>query len=112
VIKNPSDNAGDKRRRLNPWVRKIPWRRAWQPIPVFLLGESHGQRSLAGHSPWGRKESDMTEETEHTAHVISFYLYHSSTKHKEVKHLSRITQSGSGGEGTETQVVWIHHLGL
>ena len=37
------------------------WRRKWQPIPVFLPGESHGQRSLAGYSLWGRKESDMTE---------------------------------------------------
>ena len=39
----------------------IPWRRKWQPTPVFLPGEFHGQRSLAGCSPWGRKESDMTE---------------------------------------------------
>ena len=38
-----------------------PWRREWQSMPVFLPGESHGQRSLAGHSPWGRKESDTTE---------------------------------------------------
>ena len=45
------------------WVRKIPWRRAWQPTPVFLPGESHGQRSLEGYSPWGRKESDTTEAT-------------------------------------------------
>ena len=44
-----------------PWVRKIPWRRAWQPTPVFLPGEFHGQRSLVGYSPWGRKESDRTE---------------------------------------------------
>ena len=43
----------------DPWVRKIPWRRAWQPTPAFLPGESHGQRSLAGH-PWGHK-GDMTE---------------------------------------------------
>ena len=40
---------------------KIPWRRAWQPTPVFLPGEFHGRRSLAGYSPWGRKEPDMTE---------------------------------------------------
>ena len=41
-----------------------PWRRAWQPTPVFLPGESHGQRSLVrGYSPWGHKESDMTEAT-------------------------------------------------
>ena len=47
--------------RFDPWVRKIPWRRTWQLTPVFLPGESHGQKSLAGYSPWDRKESDMTE---------------------------------------------------
>ena len=52
-----------KRRTFNPWVGKIPWRRAWQPTPVFLPEESCGQRSLAGYSPWGCKESDMTEAT-------------------------------------------------
>ena len=50
-----------KRCRLGPWVGKIPWRRAWQPTPVLSPGESHVQRSLAGYSPWGRKESAMTE---------------------------------------------------
>ena len=43
---------------FDPWVRKIPWRRKWQPIPVFLPGKSHGQKSLEGYSPWGCKESD------------------------------------------------------
>ena len=38
---------------FDPWVRKIPWRRKWQPTPVFLLEESHGQRSLVHYSPWG-----------------------------------------------------------
>ena len=46
---------------FDPWVRKIPWRRKWLPTPVFLPGKSHGQRSLVGYSPWGRKELDMTE---------------------------------------------------
>ena len=50
-----------KRLGFDPWVGKIPWRRAWQPTPVFLPGESHGQRNLVGYSPWGRKGSDMTE---------------------------------------------------
>ena len=50
-----------KRGGFNPWVRKIPWRRKWQPTPVFLPGKSHGQRSLAGYSPWGCKELDTTE---------------------------------------------------
>ena len=49
-----------RRHRFNPWVRKISWRRKWQPTPVFLPGKSQGQRSLAGYSPWGPKESDMT----------------------------------------------------
>ena len=47
--------------RFDPWVRKIPWRRKWQPTPVFLLEKSHGQKSLVGCSPWGLKESDTTE---------------------------------------------------
>ena len=52
-----------KRHRFNPWVGEIPWRRAWQPTSVFLPGESHGHMSLAGYSPWDRKESDMTWHT-------------------------------------------------
>ena len=51
-----------KRLRFNPWVWKIPWRRAWLLTPVFVPGESHGQRSLVGYRPWGCKESDMTEQ--------------------------------------------------
>ena len=47
-----------KRCGFGPWVGKIPWRRAWQPTVVFLPGESHGQRSLAGYSPRGYEESD------------------------------------------------------
>ena len=50
-----------KRHEFDPWARKILWRKAWQPTPIFLPGESHGQRSLAGYSPWGCKESDITE---------------------------------------------------
>ena len=47
--------------KFDPCVGKVPWRRAWKPTPVFLPGESHGQRSLAGYSPWGHKELDTTE---------------------------------------------------
>ena len=47
---------------FDPWVGKIPWRRGRSPTPVFLPGESHGQRSLGGYSPWDYKESDMTEQ--------------------------------------------------
>ena len=52
-----------KRFGFDPWVGKIPWRRAWEPTPVFLPGESHGQGSLAGYSPWGCKELAMTGVT-------------------------------------------------
>ena len=55
-----------RRLKFDPWVRKIPQRREWQPTPVFLPGESHGQRSLMGYSPWGGKELDMTEQLTHT----------------------------------------------
>ena len=55
---------------FNPWVGKIPWRREWQPTPVFLPGESHGQRSLAGCSSYGGKELDTTEATDtHVRHM-------------------------------------------
>ena len=40
---------------FNPWVRKMPWKRKWQLIPVFLPGKSHGQKSMAGYNPWGCK---------------------------------------------------------
>ena len=52
-----------KRPGFHHWIGKIPWKTARQPSPVFLPGESHGQRSLAGFSPWGCKELDMTEAT-------------------------------------------------
>ena len=62
LVKNLPASAGNvKRHGFDPWVRKIPWRRKWQTTPVFSPGESHGQRSLAGYSPRGLKESDMPE---------------------------------------------------
>ena len=51
---------------FDPWVRKMPWRKKWQPTPVFLPRESHGLRSLVGYRPWGHKESDTTERLTHT----------------------------------------------
>ena len=50
-----------RRQGFDPWIRKIPWRREWQPTPVFLPGEFHGQKSLAGYSPRNCKESDAAE---------------------------------------------------
>ena len=54
-----------RRHGFDPRIRKIPWRRKWPPIPVFLPGESRGQRSLEGYDSWGCKESEMTEATQH-----------------------------------------------
>ena len=65
-----------KRYGFNPWVRKIPWRRAWQLTPVFLPGESHGQRDLAGNSPRCHKESDMTEGTWQACMLQSIEMSH------------------------------------
>ena len=57
-------NIGRHRRLgFDPWVGKIPWRRKWQPTPVFLLGKSHGQRNLEGYSPKDCKELDTTEHS-------------------------------------------------
>ena len=74
-----------KRFRFKPWVRKIFWRRAWQPTAVFLLGESYGQRSLAVHSPWGRKESDITSnlacaQAGKSTHIVLFDVNKNSMK--------------------------------
>ena len=56
-------------------VGKIPWRREWLPTPVFLRGEFHGQRSLAGYSPWGCKESDTTEQlNKHICCILGKFL--------------------------------------
>ena len=65
VIKNLPANTRDIRDTGSiPWSGRFPsQRRKWQPTPVFLPGESHGQRSLAGYSPEGNKESDTTEAT-------------------------------------------------
>ena len=57
---------------FNPWVRKIPWSRKWQPTPVFLPGEFHGQRSLVG-TVHGLAESDTTEQLTHTQSLLYFF---------------------------------------
>ena len=51
-----------RRCKFDPQVKKILWRRKWQPYPVFLPRKSHGQRNLAGYNPWGVKELDMTQQ--------------------------------------------------
>ena len=72
-----------RRLRFNIWIGKISWRRKWQPAPVFLPGKFHGQRSLAGYSPWGCKESDTTERLG----TISFWLLYSTGSCQTIKSL-------------------------
>ena len=77
MVKNPPAKAGDvgdaRGTGSIPWVGKIPWRREWQPTPVFLPGESHGQRSLAGYNPRGREESETTEPQSPVPHVPALH---------------------------------------
>ena len=69
---------------FDPWVRKIPWRREWLPTPAFLPGESHGQRSLAGYSSWGCKESDTTKHT-HMKKILKHPWQKCSIRHTFLK---------------------------
>ena len=77
VVKKLPANAGiigDTE--FSPWAGKIPWRRAWEPTPVFLPGEFHGQRNLAGYSPWVA-ESDTTEHTYIATTLYRINVYNS-----------------------------------
>ena len=76
MVKNSPANAGDAGSILGS--KRSPWRRAWQPASVFLPGESHGQRGLAGYSPWSNKDLDMTEglSTQHTHTHIYINILH------------------------------------
>ena len=66
---------------FEPWVRKFPWRREWLSTPVFLTGEFQGQRSLAGYSLWGHKESNTTEQLTLSLHF--FFLFYNSFRFTE-----------------------------
>ena len=96
-----------RRPRFDPCVRKIPWRRKWQPTPVFLPGKSHGQRSLTGYSPWGHKVSDtsellrthtqtLTHRHTHThVHTLTHTLIHSHTLTQS--HIHTLTHTHTQG---------------
>ena len=99
VVKNLTADAGRRKRcRFDSCVGKIPWRQAWQPIPVFFPGESHGQRSLVGYSPWVRKELDTTEVT-----------YHASTRYCPQRWWTG-QRTGGKGSGFSAWWVWVHIL--
>ena len=69
--------SGHRKCGFDSWVGKIPWRRKWQLTPVFLPGESHGQRSQVDYSSWGCKESDVTEQL--SLHEYIYILTHMCT---------------------------------
>ena len=85
---------------FNPWVRKIPWERKWQPAPRFVPGESHGRRSLAGYSPRGA-ELDTTGATEHTHTRRGFHISPPGSPDSVLNPaLPQVTvQPGGGGVG-------------
>ena len=75
-----------RRHGFDLWVGKIPWRRKWQPTPVILLGKSHGEKSLAGHSPWGRKGSDtISDRTTNSCLTCVHFKYRFIFKHESVQ---------------------------
>ena len=76
---------------FNPWVRKIPWSREWQPVLVFLPGKFSGQRSLAGYSPWGHKDSDITVR-------LTTYTYKIRRNSCESVFLTRKAQNKGGSQ--------------
>ena len=80
MVKNLPANAEIQGRRFDPWVGKVPWRRKWQPTPVFLPGKSHGQMSLGGYCPWGHKESDTTERAHTHTHTHTHQGWFSAIK--------------------------------
>ena len=81
---------------IDPWDGMIPWRRKWQPTPIFLPGKSHGQRSLQGYSPWGSKTSDTTELQQSQHAVQSLHPECSDGKHRD-----HILLSGAGSDGED-----------
>ena len=93
VVKNLPVSAGRcQRQGFNPWVRKIPWRSAWQPTPVFLENPMDKETWLVGYSPKGCKESDTTEATLQ-AHIHALELTLLREKERQTKSLAHNVHS-------------------
>ena len=90
-----------KRLGFHPWVGKIPWRRAWQPTPGFLPGESQGQRSLVGYRPWGHRESGTTEQHAHTLKEMLLFLH-------STRDLTKLSLAPSTLPCRDASVAWGH----
>ena len=79
AVKNHMQLRSCRRHRFDPWVGKIPWRRVWQPTPLFLPGESHGQRSLAGYKPQNVPKS-LTGLKRLSMHMVSGIIFSLSNR--------------------------------
>ena len=118
VIKNRSANKGDNKiRGFDPWIGKTPWRRKWQPTPVFLPGKSYGQKSSAGYSPWRHKNLDMTEHmcvcthahTHTHTHIMCWALSQAIGIYKRIKWIKYLLSwnlSGSYNKNCFTKLNW------
>ena len=89
AIKNPPAMPETQETRMRSMRREMPWRRKWQLTPVFLPGALHGQRSLQHYSPWGCKESDMTEHTHTHTHTHTHVL----TQCNSLRHCHALSHS-------------------
>ena len=98
-----------KRHGFNPWVGKIPWRRAWPPIVEFLPGESHGQRSMARTSSQGLKELDTIEATQHAD--ITYYVCKCVDEYMYTGMCSCIyVHSKHAQTGLAKKFFWVFHI--
>ena len=79
-----------RRCRFKPSIGKIPWRRKWQPTPVFLPGKFHGQRSLVDYSPWGHEESNMTEHAHTMMYRVQIYEIFWTVERHQVYAISNV----------------------
>ena len=96
------ESACQRRRRgIDPWVKRILWRRKWQLSPVFLLGESRGQRSLAGYSLWSGKESDTTERLSTNVNRKPKITGSRPCRGSSVSHSGKLRCHQLSGQGTQ-----------
>ena len=93
-----------RRCRFNSWVGKSPWRREWQPTPVLLLGKTHGQRSLAGCSPWGRKRvrHDWVIKQQKQSYNLGGKKWSSQMNHQDENGRQKVRRRAMTTRDTET----------
>ena len=105
------------RPRFSPWIGKIPWRRRRHPTPVFLPGNSHGQRTLVGYSPWGCKDLDTTEQLHVLENIIlsekktsresSYHMTSLLSGYKREMFKTNTQCSGSSSGSAGRMVEWV-----